>query len=476
MSSPIPDHSSVVEQFCGITGADDTRAKYYLEACNWNLELAINMHVDTDDSARRATTNNSLSNANLAGPSNDDSPLLPILEQDESNNQAPHRYRNMDNNSRPRRFGPSSSEEVRPPIPPVRQILVQQPIGYGPGEIRRHNTRLRTQTDIFDPFRDFQAEAQWQESAQSEAESNSDETESFAAQTSRPRNLQECFRPPLDLMFRGSLGSAREAGTVKNKWILVDVQNNNELSCLNLNRDLWTNPTVKDIVKAHFIFWKVYHDSSEGTKFVQFYHVTRFPHVSIIDPRTGELVKSWPASIDHNSFCDSVLQFVCDQPTPDGTVDTSSLQKDEASESSDMGDDESPKMSESPVKQLETNNDSPKMMEESSTSSPAKKEEPPQMEVDIESYEQYLGKDTDHLAEIMIRFPDGTSDKFKFPCDSKMKALFLFLTSKGYGLKEYNYVTTYPRRLISTVPSNETLQEHNLSRCQIIVERKKEDD
>jgi len=34
---------------------------------------------------------------------------------------------------------------------------------------------------------------------------------------------------------------------------------------------------------------QVYHDSEEGTKFRQFYKVTDWPYVAIIDPRTGIL-------------------------------------------------------------------------------------------------------------------------------------------------------------------------------------------
>ena len=34
-----------------IKGANDETARNILEACNWNLELAINMHVDANEGA-----------------------------------------------------------------------------------------------------------------------------------------------------------------------------------------------------------------------------------------------------------------------------------------------------------------------------------------------------------------------------------------------------------------------------------------
>ena len=90
---------------------------------------------------------------------------------------------------------------------------------------------------------------------------------------------------------------------------MVNVQNVQEFSCQVLNRDVWSNPAVKEIITEHFVFWqvkgihiffiensldtpvfffKVYHDSSEGQRYMQFYNVIEFPYVAILDPRTGK--------------------------------------------------------------------------------------------------------------------------------------------------------------------------------------------
>ena len=60
-----------------------------------------------------------------------------------------------------------------------------------------------------------------------------------------------CFR-----FFLSSL-QAREAGTSQNKWLMVNIQNVQEFKCQVLNRDIWSNATVKTLVKKHFIFWQV---------------------------------------------------------------------------------------------------------------------------------------------------------------------------------------------------------------------------
>ena len=41
------------------------------------------------------------------------------------------------------------------------------------------------------------------------------------------------------------------------KWVLLNVQSQNEFNCQCLNRDVWSDDTVKEIVKENFVFiWK----------------------------------------------------------------------------------------------------------------------------------------------------------------------------------------------------------------------------
>lgn len=316
MSSNTLSQDEAISQFCGVTGADDERAKGLLEACDWNLELAINMHVDTDD----GRTNKPSTSNSSAGPSTADSPVVIAPDEEKSNSDLPIRFRQTARrgtgfrSTEPRRFDPFDQEDsVRPPIPPVRQVLVQQPAEM-PQRRYNHRTGTSSTSGVYDAFRDFQAEAQWQEMVQ-EGESSATTSEpTQASNASSKTTLQELFRPPLELMFRGSFVSAREAGQTQNRWLLVNIQNGKEFPCQILNRDVWSNQTVKDILKENFIFWQVYHDSFEGVRYSQFYNVSSYPHVSIIDPRTGEQMKSWPTSIDHNSFCDSVLEFLTEHP------------------------------------------------------------------------------------------------------------------------------------------------------------------
>ena len=109
----------------------------------------------------------------------------------------------------------------------------------------------------------------------------------------------------------------KDEGTKLNKWLLVNVQNSKEFACQVLNRDVWSNQTVKDIIKEHFIFWQIYHEQAEGQRYIQFYNVHEYPHVSILDPRTGEKLSSFSVG-DADSLCEFITEFINEHPTPNG--------------------------------------------------------------------------------------------------------------------------------------------------------------
>ena len=73
----------------------------------------------------------------------------------------------------------------------------------------------------------------------------------------KKRTLEELFKPPLDIMYKGDWQSARDAATAAKKWLLVNIQDAGEFQCQTLNRDVWSNEAVKTIVGEHFLFWQV---------------------------------------------------------------------------------------------------------------------------------------------------------------------------------------------------------------------------
>ncbi|XP_039216022.1 UBX domain-containing protein 7 isoform X2 [Crotalus tigris] len=256
-------------------GASESAGKHMLEACNNNLEMAVTMFLDGGGIAEEPSTS-SASVSNLR---------------------------------------PHTEDEVRAPIPQKQEILVEPEPLFGAPK------RRRPARSIFDGFRDFQTETIRQEQ----------ELRNGGAIDKKLTTLADLFRPPIDLMHKGSFETAKECGQMQNKWLMINIQNVQDFACQCLNRDVWSNDAVKNIIREHFIFWQVYHDSEEGQRYIQFYKLGDFPYVSILDPRTGQKLVEWH-QLDVTSFLDQVTGFLGEHGQLDGHS-TSPPQKRTRSES-----------------------------------------------------------------------------------------------------------------------------------------------
>ncbi|XP_043348662.1 UBX domain-containing protein 7 isoform X2 [Dermochelys coriacea] len=251
----------LIQQFTAITGASESVGKHMLEACNNNLEMAVTMFLDGGG----------------------------IAEEPSTSSAAVSTVR------------PHTEDEVRAPIPQKQEILVEPEPLFGAPK------RRRPARSIFDGFRDFQTETIRQEQ----------ELRNGGAIDKKLTTLADLFRPPIDLMHKGSFETAKECGQMQNKWLMINIQNVQDFACQCLNRDVWSNEAVKNIIREHFIFWQVYHDSEEGQRYIQFYKLADFPYVSILDPRTGQKLVEWH-QLDVTSFLDQVTGFLGEHGQLDG--------------------------------------------------------------------------------------------------------------------------------------------------------------
>jgi hypothetical protein len=87
---------------------------------------------------------------------------------------------------------------------------------------------------------------------------------------------------------------AIEQAKLQCKWVLVNIQQAEVFASHTLNRDVWCDETITDIVTGSFIFWQRDDKSTEGDQFCQMHSCGhQLPHICIVDPRTGRRVKSW---------------------------------------------------------------------------------------------------------------------------------------------------------------------------------------
>jgi len=101
-------------------------------------------------------------------------------------------------------------------------------------------------------------------------------------------SLSSIFAAPSHLIHKGGgFQGARAVAKDARRWLLVNLQRDSEFSCHALNRDVWRDELVENLIREGFIFWQAMDDSADGRTYAERYKVFEFPHIAIIDPRTG---------------------------------------------------------------------------------------------------------------------------------------------------------------------------------------------
>jgi thioredoxin-related protein len=54
---------------------------------------------------------------------------------------------------------------------------------------------------------------------------------------------------------------AKIAGEQEGKWLIVNIQDSKEFKCQQLNRDVWSNEAVRNIMAENFLLWQVITDT-----------------------------------------------------------------------------------------------------------------------------------------------------------------------------------------------------------------------
>ncbi|DBA84671.1 TPA: hypothetical protein ACH3X1_006028 [Trebouxia sp. C0004] len=253
-----------VAHFVLVTGADAKTAEGLIEACNGDLESAIQLYFDTQAGSAHHS----------------DEALARSLQQHTSSAQD----------------GPSDlSAEIRAPIPIMKDTLY----GEGAQHMLRHHSKSRiserSSAQDVNAFRDFQAEGRGPSGATSSS------------------GLASLFKAPSALMFQGTIDEAKAKAVQEGKWLMVNVQSNSEFASHQLNRDTWSDPTVSSILLGSFVFWQVTDSSDMGSRFMTSYRidsVTELPVTLILDPITGAKQRQFLGFIEPQRLAEDLVPFM----------------------------------------------------------------------------------------------------------------------------------------------------------------------
>ncbi|KAI3874037.1 hypothetical protein MKX03_035406 [Papaver bracteatum] len=103
---------------------------------------------------------------------------------------------------------------------------------------------------------------------------------------------------------------AKQVAETQDRWLIVNVQSRKEFSSHELNLYTWGNEAVSQTIVANFIFWQVYNDVTDGQKLCNYYKLTSFPVILVLDPITGQKVKSWTGMVEAVQLLEDLAPFM----------------------------------------------------------------------------------------------------------------------------------------------------------------------
>ncbi|XP_023170895.1 UBX domain-containing protein 7 [Drosophila hydei] len=411
----------------------------------------------------------------------------------------------------------ADEEEVRAPIAPVREqlLLPEDDNFFASGSSNNSRLSRVSQRVKVCPLRDFAREGALMEeqlqatgvysdpsthrrrrerSAQMVVAGQAMSLQGRSSGSTSSR-LGDLFRPPTDLIYSGSLAAAREFASKRERWLLVNVQGDNFQS-QTMNRDVWSIKDLKQLVRRQFVLWQVDNDSSEGRRFVAFYHCAKLPYLCVIDPRTGEEVWRSPEPNQDNVLPD-LRQFLRDHRgfslEEASSSKRTSIQIDDDDDQEDVASCSSsttgiPKkraklLELSEEEQLalaiknsmnengggaETTKATNNVNANTSDCESLEEFDEDELKGAAISYEAQLGSQTDELTALKLRLFDAAGSdeviQLRWPSDTKLKTLRLYIrqTHKHIPLEGYKLICAFPRKSLETEHNEATLKELGL--------------
>ncbi|EEA08083.1 uncharacterized protein CMU_032240 [Cryptosporidium muris RN66] len=123
----------------------------------------------------------------------------------------------------------------------------------------------------------------------------------------------QIFSPPESIISNEPFNTVKEIAKLEGKLILVNIQSPREFLSMILNRDIWNDSLVQEVITYNFIFWQRSSNTPEGSEWCSLYSVTHLPHVAVVEPRTGRQLKVWDVAkkfSDSLSASSEIIEFL----------------------------------------------------------------------------------------------------------------------------------------------------------------------
>jgi len=336
---------------------------------------------------------------------------------------------------------PPTMDGVRAPIPIKRQRLTDDfDVGFSGGS--RDHVPL-------EPFRQYAKET--------------------GSGADRGRDLSVLFEPPHEILFRGGFEHLMREAQQKKRLILVNIQSTTDFDSHKLNRDTWKDETIKEIIDESFLFWQQDKTATCVQRYLTMYKIMSFPHIGILDYRTGEMVLKRTGFLKTPDMM-SILFSVIEKYGDDDEEEEEQGDEEKEEEEDEKKCEEDDKMAITPIKAVKTKqetineNITTTTTTNTTTTTTTKKAAPIALPT-IKS-EPEIGPT---VTSIQFRCRDGNRFARRFLKDQTVQDVYDFVSSKRQQSEsEFDLRLSYPPKSLTPMKMK-TIEEASLLRSLITV-------
>jgi hypothetical protein len=238
-------NDELVSQFMSFTGSSDpSRALSYLEMSSGNLETAIGLYMEHEQSITSMGAGGAGADG-AAGMGGSDMPGDEIRAPD-----ATQTMRLMDDHM----GAPMMNPEYQLMRDMMEEQLAQSAFAAPMGLDARAAVNAAAAEAAHD---DDDDDGDYDYEEKEDMDEDGDDEVQVLSGAPQPPRLADMFAAPSHLIHKaGGFQGARTVAKDSKRWLLVNIQKDSEFASHALNRDVWRDELVENLIREGFIFWQ----------------------------------------------------------------------------------------------------------------------------------------------------------------------------------------------------------------------------
>lgn len=238
----------LISQFMAFTGsADASKAASYLEMCGNDVESAVGLYMETEHTGSGGDF------GRMSSPANIESSSAPMMSGDDDI-RAPDATRTMRLMDDPMGMMPDATFQMMNAL--MEEQLHHQSAFASP--VDQMDARAAVNAATLSSRRDTDIdESKENEDYVYDDDEDDDDEDYETTVVAPPIRLSDMFAAPVSLIHKaGGFAGARAMAKDTRRWLLVNIQRDAEFSSHALNRDVWRDELVENLIREGFIFWQ----------------------------------------------------------------------------------------------------------------------------------------------------------------------------------------------------------------------------